>query len=299
VRSRSGDAQTVKPETFARVLVATDGSEPAHEAVSVCIAVARASGATVRVVHVWNMELHHQHGLWDVEMRSEAKQLIAATVDRFRLFGVKAEGAIVRADSDHIAAAVAEEARCFDADLIVVGSRGLSDWQALLTTQSVSHQLLTKVDCPILVVRGPSSASSHRSQRVLLAVAGGDDVEPAVAAAAAVTLAPGSAILVLHVAQAMLSVQGVGFVEPDEEIQQTVQQARALLKEAGVPVSGMVAPPGPVARTVMEVAAKWGADMIVIGSSRIGDLGSILFGSVTHSLMRTSDRPVLVAGRVR
>jgi nucleotide-binding universal stress UspA family protein len=289
----------MKPETFSRVLVATDGSEPAREAVSVCIAVARASAAAVRVIHVWNMEVHHQHGFWDVETRSEASQLIAATVNRIRSFGVEADGEIVRADSDHIAAAVAKEARTFDADLIVVGSRGVSDWRALLTTQSVSHQLLTKVDCPVLVVRGPSSASSHRSQRVLLAVAGGADVEPAVATAAALTRAPGSAVRILHVAQAIISVQGVGFVEPEGDIEQTIQRASALLKEAGVPISWMVAPPGPVARTVIEAAEEWGADIIVIGSSRMGDLGSILFGSVTHSLLRTSDRPVLVAGRAR
>jgi nucleotide-binding universal stress UspA family protein len=62
-------------------------------------------------------------------------------------------------------------------------------------------------------------------------------------------------------------------------------------------VDAIVAPSGPVAEKVIEAAAKWGADIIVIGSSRMGDLGSILLGSVTHSLLRSSDRPVLVAER--
>ena len=59
----------------------------------------------------------------------------------------------------------------------------------------------------------------------------------------------------------------------------------------------IVAPSGPVAQRVIEAAANWDADIIVIGSGRMGDLGSLLLGSVTHSLLRSSDRPVLVAER--
>ena len=50
-------------------------------------------------------------------------------------------------------------------------------------------------------------------------------------------------------------------------------------------------------KRVIEVAEKWDADVIVIGSGRMGDLASLLLGSVTHSLLRSSDRPVLVAER--
>ncbi|HEV2139816.1 MAG TPA: universal stress protein, partial [Candidatus Dormibacteraeota bacterium] len=61
-------------------------------------------------------------------------------------------------DNGHIAEALAEAADQYHADLVVVGSRGLSDWQSLVLAHSVSHQLLTKVDCPVLIVKGPSPA---------------------------------------------------------------------------------------------------------------------------------------------
>jgi nucleotide-binding universal stress UspA family protein len=48
---------------------------------------------------------------------------------------------------------------------------------------------------------------------------------------------------------------------------------------------------------VADAASRWQADLIILGSSRIGDLGSLLFGSVTHDLLRGPDLPVLLAER--
>jgi nucleotide-binding universal stress UspA family protein len=291
------DADAMKSRTFHRILVATDGTEPAQAAACLAANFARASGASVEVVHVWNLEVRRRRGLWDLETRSEARELVESTVDRVRSLDVEAEGDILDADSGHIAGALAEAARKYDADLVVVGSRRLSDWRSLISAHSVSHQLLTKVDCPVLIVNGPSPASEHQPKRILLAIAGGNDIESGVAAAVAAAAAPGSAVLLLHVAQTLYAAQGLTYVERDEEIQETLARAKTLLSDAGVTPNVIVASSGPVAQTVIEVAAKWNADVIVIGSGRMGDLGSLLLGSVTHSLLRSSDRPVLVAER--
>lgn len=288
----------MRNQGFHNIVLATDGTDQAEAAVAVAVSFARASTAKVRVVHVWNLEVHHRHGVWDVEMRSEAERLITDTVKRLRAAGVDADGEISRADHDHVAAAVADVARKFGADLIVVGSRGLSDWQSI-RGGSVSHKLLTTVDCPILLVHGTCTAAEHPAQRVLVAVAGGDDVEPALRAAIAAASAPGSSALVLHVAQAMIGAMGFAYVEDDAEIRATMDRARAMLSDAGIPTEEMIAEPGPVARTVAEAAGRWKADVIVIGSSRLGDAASLMFGSVTHGLLRASDRPLLVAERIK
>lgn len=287
-----------KNQGFQKIVLATDGSEEAEAAEAVATSFALASGGCVRVVHVWNLEVHHRHGVWDVEMRSEAESLIGDAVKRIRAVGAEADGEITRADSGHVAAAIAQAAREFGADLLVVGSRGLSDWQSI-RGYSVSHHILTAIDCPILIVKGDSSAAGHLPQRVLVAVAGGDDVEPASRAAIAAASAPGSAVLVLHVAQAFVGATGYAYVEQDEEIRSAVARTRAMLNSAGIANEELIADPGPVASTVVEAANRWRADVIVIGSSRLSDLGSLLVGSVTHGLLRVSDRPILVAERVR
>jgi len=288
----------MKNPGFNRILLATDGSEHATAAVGVTSSFARASAAAVRVIHVWNLEVHHRHGVWDVETRREAEQLLQGTLDRIRASGVEADGLISRADQQHIASAIGEAARQFQADLVVVGSRGLSDW-ASIVRHSTSHQLLTCVDCPLLIVRSTAAPATHLAQRVLLAVAGGDDVAPASRAAAEAASGPGSEVLVVHVAQTVVGVQGFAYVEPVEEVQETIDKTTGLLEEAGVKTSSMVAESGPVAQVLSNLAADWGADVIVIGSSRMGDLGSLLLGSVTHDLLRVTDRPVLVAERDR
>ena len=287
----------MKNNGFSKILLATDGSDESQAATAAVALLARDSGAVVRVVHVWNLEVHHRHGVWDVEMRSEADGLIRETVDRLRAQGIQAEGAICRSDNDHIAAAVAEAARQFGADLIVVGSRGLSNWQALLR-HSVSHQVLSNVDCPVLIVRAMPD-TTHGERRVLLAVAGGDDVEPATRAAIAAAGAPGSRVLVLHVPLDVSSAQGFAYVERDEEIRTTLDRALRMLKDAGVAAESMVPAPDSVGRAVADTAAAWHADVIVIESARLSDLGGLLFASVTHDLLHLTKTPVLVAERVK
>ena len=283
---------------FKRILLATDGSVESEAALLSTIAAAHASSARVRVAHVWNLELHHRHGNWDVEVHSDAKLLVGTVVGRLQAAGVLADSEIIRADVDHVAAAIAITAKTFDADLIVVGSRGLSDWQSMFK-HSVSHQLLCTVDCPVLIVRNRLAVTDREPQRVVLAIAGGDDIAPAARAAIAAAAAPGSLVLVVHVAETIVEPQGYAFVETEEETEATMSTAIRMVRDAGVAVEGVVAHGRPVAAIVAETAESWNADMIVICSSRMSDIGSLVFGSVSHHVLRTTGRPVLVAERIR
>ncbi|HET7465348.1 MAG TPA: universal stress protein [Candidatus Dormibacteraeota bacterium] len=283
---------------FRRILLATDGSEQAAAAVDATIKLARYSPATVRVFHVWNLDVHHRHGFWDVEVHAEAERLVQDTVDRLTRAGVMAEKEVFRADPDLVADAIAATVRQIRADLVVMGSRGLSSWQSLIR-HSVSHQVLAAVDCPVLIIRAGMHGSFANRRRVLVAVAGGDDVKVAVKAAAAVMQPVESVAMVVHVAQAMVGAQGFAYVESDEEINATMDRACAALRDAGITTESRVLRSGPVARGIAEIAAEWDADLIVTGSSRMGDVASSLLGSVSYDLLHNSDLPVLIAERMK
>jgi nucleotide-binding universal stress UspA family protein len=283
---------------FKRILLATDGSVQADAAVDATIRLARFTDAIVRVLHVWNLKAHHRGGFWDVETHGEAGRLVDDSVKRLVNAGVMAERELYEADGAPVASAIATVARQFEADLVVVGSRGLTDWQSIFQ-HSVSHQVLAAVDCPVLVVRSGKHVGIGQTQRILLAVAGGDDVAPAVNAAVSVSRSDMPVVLVVHVAQAMIGAQGFAYVESEDEIKATLAAAISQLRAAGIPVESMVLESGGVASRLIEVATSWNADLIVVGSSRMGDVAGLLLGSVSHQLMHDSEVPVLIAERVK
>ncbi|HET9410817.1 MAG TPA: universal stress protein [Candidatus Dormibacteraeota bacterium] len=276
-----------RENSFERILLATDGSDQSEAAVDATIELARFTGTVVRVAHICA-----------AGNRGDAETLLAGTVERLWVAGVMADKEVVGADPGHVAAAISTVAREFKADLVVLGSRGLSDWSSLFK-HSVSHQVLAAVDCPVLVVRTRPAGDIASTRRILVAVAGGDDIAPAVRAAAAVARSRRCAVMAVHVAQAIVSPPGLAYFESDEEIRSTIAQALQELRDAGVAAEGMVAPAGPVATTLARVAEDWNADLIVTGSSRMGDAASLVFGSVSHGLLHESGVPVLIAERVK
>lgn len=282
---------------FKRILLATDGSEQAEAAVDATIAFGRPAAAEVRVVHVWNLEAYQRNGHLELEGRGEVARLLLKTVDGLRAAGLAAEARLCQASTDQVAATIAHAAREFSADLVVLGSRGLSDWQSIFK-HSVSHQVLSAVDCPVLVVRGDPDVDANKPRRVLLAIAGGVDVAPCVRAAVVAAGTQGSKVMVVHVVQAMVDGHGFAYVESDEEIHANMASAIEILRNAGVDAEAMVAHSGPVAKSVSEIATTWKADLIVVGSSRMGDLGSLILGSVSHGLLHETKLPVLVAERM-
>ena len=273
-----------------KIVLATDGSDQADAAVDATIALARGSSAEVRVVHVWNLGIRHRHCPWDVELRGEARHVLDATVERLTGAGVRADGAILRADGDHVAAAVAITARSFGADLLVVGSRGVSDLPSMLE-HSASHQLFASVDCPLLIVRGRTA--THEPQRVLLVVASGDDIGRAARAAIAVASTPECLVLVVHVGQLVAGAQGTVHAEAEDEAPAAIAKVIKLIERAGISARGVMTDPGIAADVIARVANTWGVGMIVAGSSRMGDLASMVLDSVSHEQLKASMESIL------
>jgi nucleotide-binding universal stress UspA family protein len=272
---------------FERILLATDGSQASQGAVDATIAMAKSATARVRVAQVWNLELHHRHGQRDGEVRSEAERVVDATVERLLRAGVIADREICRADSTHVAAAIACAAKAFDADLVVVGSRSLSDWRSL-TRHGITAQMLCGLDCPVLIVRATPGGASAETSKVLLAISAGDDLGPGVRAVLAIGY-PDASVMVANIAQSIYGLHGFAYLESGDEIRATMAEVCKLLGDAGMNVRGVVARHGSVTEAVADIAQDWNADVIVIGSSRMGDIGSLFLGSVSHDLLHMTE----------
>lgn len=138
-----------------RILIATDGSESAMEAVDFGIELALEQGAAVTFVHAtmpieWAV---YPFGPLDAipsaAPPAEEDEALRAALQRAEAKGVPALPVAVLGDPVTEVTAYAES---MNADLIVVGSRGLGGVTSALLG-SVSKGVLKHAGCPVLVVR--------------------------------------------------------------------------------------------------------------------------------------------------
>jgi len=132
---------------FERILLAVDGSDHSKKAVVAAAELARNSHGEVHVIHV-----HEVGVIAPVETPSEASDLVNGVVTELRQSGVKAEGTATSAHTGQAAPAILSAANTLDAGLIVMGTRGLSDFSALLLG-SMAHKIIHHADRPVLLVR--------------------------------------------------------------------------------------------------------------------------------------------------
>jgi nucleotide-binding universal stress UspA family protein len=136
---------------FEKILLAVDGSEPSRRAVPVAGDLARRYGGEVLVLHVREHEVTWGADV-DVETPEEATDLVDEVVRTLKDRGASARSEVVRAPLGQTPRVILDMAKEHGAGLIVMGTRGLSDWGRLLMG-SVAHKVLHLAECPVLVVR--------------------------------------------------------------------------------------------------------------------------------------------------
>ena len=133
-----------------KIPLATDGSKDAALAARATIDLSNQSGAELHVVHVGQGSLT----LSPTEYRAAAQEQLDELVKEVEDAGGTVAEAHLRMDTqgsmeDENIVGLAEE---LGADLIVLGSRGLSGMKRLLMG-SVSESVVRHAHCPVLVVR--------------------------------------------------------------------------------------------------------------------------------------------------
>ena len=146
------------------IVVGVDGSEESRSALRFAVEEAGLRDAAVHVVHAWWALPELEAGApvpamgWETLRDHEARRFIEEFVER-TLDGARTgiEITAVPVQGRTAAAALLEASK--DADLLVVGSRGLGGFLGLLLG-SVSQQCVHHAGCPVVVVRGASSGSA-------------------------------------------------------------------------------------------------------------------------------------------
>ena len=137
---------------FKKIFLAVDGSESSDRAAKLAADLAKSSDGEVVVFHAREREFAGRAGVVDLETTTETRELVDATVRSLKDADVNARGDVRNALIGTVARAIVDIAAAEGADVIVMGTRGLSDWSGLFLG-SVTHRVIHAAEVPVLVTR--------------------------------------------------------------------------------------------------------------------------------------------------
>lgn len=138
---------------FNVILLAVDKSKQSDAAVEAARDLAGLSGGTVELLHVQEREVvvGKLGGSWDLETQEEAEAFLDKETQILRDAGVTVNPQVLRARHEETAHAIVDTADRVGADVIVMGTRGLSAIGALMVG-STAYKVLHASKRPVLVV---------------------------------------------------------------------------------------------------------------------------------------------------
>ena len=135
------------------IMIATDGSETAGDALDVAINIAKETGATLQVLSVRPQRAAGRGGagpaILEVEEFGGPEHIAETAAQRARETGLDATPHSAHGD---VVTCIADAATALEADLLVVGSRGLGSLSGAVLG-SVSHALVHRSPVPVTIVR--------------------------------------------------------------------------------------------------------------------------------------------------
>lgn len=279
--------------TATRVLLAHDGSADADVAVGLLAGLRWPAGTSIRLIAALEGDL--------TPLTPTEAPVRPAVVPVAELEGVRAAarllaerglGADVVVRRGHPAAAIVDEAAALDAQLVVVGSRGLGRLRSLLAG-SIAAEVVDGAPCPVLIAR------SSRLERVLLASDGSDASLAATELLAAWSIFETVLVDVLSVGMPAArypedrTSRHLREAAEDARQQPIADAAVVRLREAGRRAVPHVRQ-GEAAAAIVAFAEEREVDLIVIGSrGRIG-LTRTLLGSVAREVASSVATSVLI-----
>jgi nucleotide-binding universal stress UspA family protein len=229
------------------------------------------------------------------EMEAEARRIATSVARRLAAPDITVETQVVLGRA---ATAILDRASALDADLIVLGNRGRGAFESAVLG-SVSAEVVDHSSRPVLVAR------RDRVDHIILADDGSPGAAVATDAVRRWSVFHPVHIRVLSVAdidpQGNAWLQGAargGALGPSmakvhQEHEALAARTAAGLRAAGLKAESAVEDGGPAHRLV-EAAASWGADLIVLGSHGQTGLKRLLFGSVARAVLYHAACSVLI-----
>lgn len=267
-----------------RIVVALDGSPAAEQALRWAILLAKPSGARLELVAVAprapGFARHPREAQpLAAALAQDAREALAEAEDRVAKEGLASDAVVLEG---YPAERLVEHVRARPPDLVVMGSRGLSE-QRIHLLGSVSYNVTAFAPVPVLVARG-----APRLRDVLVPVDASEAAQRAALWARSLAVAHDADVTLLFV------------IPQGEDVRFTVTKGAAhpflgplaeRVQAAGV-VPARRVEYGHPAQTIVRLAQEY--DLVVLG--RVGAAGPVGFalGGVTDKVLHHAPRSILV-----
>jgi nucleotide-binding universal stress UspA family protein len=293
-------------QSGSRILVATDLSRPADEAIRQAHDWSKRLAAELVVCHV--VPTHHranplfpQRNATDaisaVDLERRVSELVQARVTQQT--GRPAEAFRLVLDVGKPEAGILDAAAAWNADLIAIGSRGDTGLSRILLG-SVSERVVRYAPCSVLVARPASKQGT-----VLAATDLSDASFPAIKAGAEQARHRGAKLVVVHnvdlwpppVSSVTAGLAAAGFpTDPsvlEEQRSAARQRLEQILADLGIEAVCRITH-GPPDAEIIRAADELEPELLVIGTHGRTGLSRLALGSVAERVVETANSSVLV-----
>jgi nucleotide-binding universal stress UspA family protein len=296
--------------TINRILCPLDFSRFSRHALEQAVALARETGAEIRVLHACAVApvtdvvtvgapIPLEPARLPDTIRQEVAQQLRDLTSEVEAAGLLVDTKIIERDP---VTAIVESAERWPADLIVMGTHGREGFERLLLG-SVAEKVLRKAPCPVLTVprRLTTAKRALTFGRILCAIDFSDASLRALEYAAALASAGGPGVQALNVVELLANggLHDGGVLDTPDFRAGLVRAARERL-HATVPDRLRDACPiaesvtmGKAWKEILRVAHEDQADLIVLGVQGRGTPDLLLSGSTTQHVVRQAECPVL------
>ena len=285
---------------FSKILLCSDGSDHALQAARVACEIATRFHSGLTLLSVFNPA----SVLGAFAMAPEAapsEEIVRAIGEDLHAGIQKSTGSLPDAakvayrfqrETGHPVEAIIAAAAAVNADLIVLGSRGLSEWKALLMG-SVSDGVLHHAACPVLIVRGAETSVA----KILLACDGSAGAFLATRAAGELSSKFGAPLTIVNVVEPLGPLANFVHDDPESvlhnacEIAGTRVRGMALQADCAYSFHQEVGHP---AETIVRIATEGAYPLVVVGSRGMGVLKALALGSISNRIAHHAPCSVLV-----
>ncbi|MET0490874.1 MAG: universal stress protein [Acidimicrobiales bacterium] len=279
------------------IVVGVDESEGAAGALRWAVREADARDAVLTAALVWGwLDQHHldpgepfDPKYHEADALAQLEQMVAKAL----LTGVP-PGIRLKAISDLAGPGLVRAAA--DADVLVVGARGLGGFKGLLVG-SVSQHCLHHAPCPVAVVRGQDDPP-REIRRIVVGIDGSTTSLRALDWAVDAARAHRSRVEVVHAWHpSYVNPMDAYLISSADVLEQSARTvldeaiARADDRDLADPIEGLLVL-GSAGRAIVDVAD--GADLIVVGSRQQSAAGCLFLGSTSLQVTHHADCPVVV-----